>query len=599
MNRKNALIILVFFSVFWFGLLSLSGSLFSGFHFTDDHQIIVYSETLKSSGAVSTALNWVADDAKSIGRFLPVYYIHRMLQIKFFGAEFLTWAVYNGLLATIASSVMAFFMLAAGFALLEAILLPCLLFFGFQTGIWWRFGTAETIGMVIMSVMLLMAARGAKKKGLLSDIIFIILGALLMLTKEPFILFIPALVFLKVWLAKKEKRVGWPGALKREALPAVALLFFAGAEVLFIKLFIGTTGVGYAGYEGFKAAPFVSALINYLYASGAWLVPASFALALSVTPREKRRWDDILAVFVLLGLSVLPQTLLHAKSGVSERYLLPGVFGVVFATLYFFRLVREGLQHGRPGLKPAAITGWAAALAFVALGAYMLSGGKLGITFTTENLTLLSEVEPVPLLSYVTAWLHAFTQKTFLWIAGGALIICALAALSGLLSSFLNQRTFLAFAVIWAALFNLTIGFDSAFHFAFQGRSTNAWLSSIEEKTSKDDPILIVADPAMNNEWALSMKRYLTFKSGRTNLYAYPVLAKSAYTPFEKTLIDSFGSMYERDISAVPDLAGIAAVVVFPEAEQAFLSNSIAWFDPAAYEKYVNMYGFVSYYRVR
>lgn len=599
MNIKKAIAVLAFFFVFWFGLLSISGSLFSGFHFTDDHQIIVYSETMKTSGAVSTALNWVADDAKSIGRFLPVYYVHRMLQIKFFGSEFLTWAVYDGLIATLASSFMSFFMLVAGFTLLEAILLPCLLFFGFQSGIWWRFGTAETIGMLIMSIMLLMAAKGAKQKGLLSDIVFIALGVLLMLTKEPFILFIPALVFLKVWLAKKEKRSGWPGALKREAVPAAALLAVAAIELLFIKFFLGTTGVGYAGYEGFKAAPFLSALVNYLYASAAWLVPAAFALALSVLPREKRSWDDIFAVFALFVLSVLPQALLHAKSGVSERYLLPGVFGVVFAALYFFRLVREGLSHARPRLSAGAVAGWAAALVFVALGYYMLSGGKLGITFTTENLNLLSEVEPVPLLSFATAWFHAFTQKTFIWIAGGFLIVCALAALSGAIASFLNQRIFLAFALIWACLFNLTIGFDNAFHFAFQGRSTNAWLQSIEENTSKDDPIVVVADPAMNNEWALSMKRYLTTKSDRKNLYAYPVLAKPAYTPFERTLIDSFGSIYERDLTAVADPSSIAAVVVFPEAEQAFLENSIAWFDPAMYSRYVNMYGFISYYRVQ
>jgi hypothetical protein len=600
MNRKSALAPFAFFFIFWFGLLFFSGSLTSGFHFTDDHQIISYSETLKSAGAIETALKWVADDASSIGRFLPVYYIHRLLQIKFFGTDFLLWGLYDGLLAWLSSSFMATFMLLAGFSLFEALLFPCLLFLGFQTGIWWRFGTAETIAMLILAVMLTGAAAGAKKRCRILDILFIAAGILLMLTKETFILFIPALLFMKVWLAKKERHSGWLGALKEEALPVALLLALAGAEVLFIKFFVGTTGIGYAGYEGFKTGPFISAFVNYLFASQAWLVPMGFVLALSATPRDRRPWGDIAAVFILLVLSLLPQTALHAKSGVSERYILPGVFGVVFASFYFLRLTREGLSNGRPGLKWSTLASWAVALACVVLGSYMISHRKLTITFALENLSLLSEVDPVPFLSFVTAWFHGFTQKTFLWIASGALILSAVAARGATISRFLNQRTFLGFALLWTTLFDLTIGFDNAFLSAFQGRKTNEWLRSIEENTGKDDLILVVADPAMNNEWALSIKRYLSIESGRTNLYSYPVLTKSAYTPFEKTLIDSFGSIYPgRDVSNVPDVFSIKAVAVFPGAEDAFLAASSGWFASSMYSKYINEYGFVSYYRAR
>lgn len=600
MNRKNILIGFAFFFFFWFGLLSHSGSLTAGFHFTDDHQIISYSETLKSAGAIETALTWIAQDAGSTGRFLPVYYIHRLLQIKFFGTDFLLWGLYDWLLAWLASSFMASFMLLAGFSLFEALLFPCLLFLGFQTGIWWRFGTAETIGMLILAVMLTAAAASARKKSLALDILFMATGVVLMLAKETFILFIPALLFLKVWLAKKERRLGWFAALKAEAPAVAVLLALAGAEVVFIKFFVGTTGIGYAGYEGFKTGPFISALVNYLFASHAWLVPMGFALAVSVMPRAKKSWGDIMAVLALLALSLLPQAALHAKSGVSERYILPGVFGVVFAAVYFLRLSREGLSKEMPGLRGRTLAAWAAALAFIALGSFMIGSRKLAITLGMQDLSLLSEFDPVPFFSFVTAWFHAFTQKTFLWIASGALILSAVAAKRAVFARFLNQRTFLGFALLWAALFDLSIGFDNAFLSAFQGRKTNEWLRSIEENTGKDDLILVVADPAVNNEWALSIKRYLSIKSGRVNLYAYPVLTKPAYTPFEKTLIDSFGSIYPgRDITSVPDVFSINAIAVFPGAEDAFLAASSGWFDASAYSKYINEYGFISYYRER
>lgn len=600
MNRKKTLAAFAFFFFFWFGLLYLSGSLTSGFHFTDDHQIISFSKTLENAGAIETALDWVERDVRSIGRFLPVYYIHRLLQIKFFGTEFLYWGLYDGLLAWLSSSLMATFMLLAGFSLLEALIFPCLLFLGFQAGIWWRFGTAETIAMVILGAALAASASSARKKSIALDILFVAAGVLLMLTKETFILFIPALLFLKIWLTKKERKLCWPGALKAEALPVAVLLSLSVAAVLYIKLFVGTMGIGYAGYEGFNAGPFFSALVNYLFASQAWLVALGFALAVSAAARDKRPWGDIAAVFVLLALSVLPQAILHAKSGVSERYILPGIFGIVFAAVYFMRLTREALSKGTPGLRLRTLAAWAAAIAFIALGSYMMGHRKLTITFALENLSLLSGVDHVPALAFVTAWFHSLTQKAFLWAASLALILSVAAARSPLFSRFLNQRTFLAFVLLWAALFNFSICFDRAFLSAFQGRKTNEWLRSIEANTGKDDPILVVADPALNNEWALSIKRYLGIEAGRENLYAYPVLTRPAYTPFEKTLIDSFGSLYPgRDISNAADPSSFKAVVIFPNADEAFLAGSTGWFDPSGYTKYVNEYGFTSYYRAR
>lgn len=594
---KKILAASAFFFVFWLGLLSLSGSLTSGFHFTDDHQIIAFHETLRNAGTVETALGWIADDVRTIGRFLPVYYIHRLLEIKFFGAEFFYWGLYDWLLASLSSSLISAFMLIAGFTLLEAFLLPCLLFLGFQAGIWWRFGTAETIAMVIMGVALVAAALSAKRKSLALDIVFIAAAAVLTLTKETFILFIPALLFLKLWLTKKERRSGWPGALRAEALPVAVLLALCAAEIIFIKFFVGTTGVGYAGYEGFNAAPFFAALVNYLFASHAWLVPMGLVLALSASWRE-RPWGEVAAALVLLALSVLPQAILHAKSGVSERYILPGAFGAVFAATCFLRLSREALfmKQSRPSWRVAAA--WVAAAGSVVLGSYMMGHRKLMITFDSASLALLSGVDHVPALTFVTAWFHAFTKSAFLWVALAALAACAAASKSPFLGRFLNQRTFLAFALLWAALFGLSVASDRAFLSAFQGRKTNEWLRSIEENTGARDVILVVADPAVNNEWSLSIRRYLGIKSGREDIFVYPVLTKPAYTPFEKTLIDSFGALHPgRVIEEAPAPSSVKAIAIFPGAEGAFLAASTGWFDPSAYSKYMNEFGFVSYYR--
>ena len=589
---------IIFFLVFWFAFLGASGTLTSGFHFTDDHQIIYFDDALQlGAGAFESALGWIANDASS-GRFLPLYYFHRLLEIKLFGTDFLAWGIYDGILAWAASALLAVSLLLWGCSLLEAILMPLILFMGFQSAVWWRFGTAETIAMPLVGVMLLAAVLGARKKGILPDVVFILAGLLLMLAKENFILFIPALLFLKVWMSKSGGD-GWAGAARKNILPVVFLLALSAAGILFIKFFVGTTGIGYAGYDGFRIAPFIAALINYSFAGHAWLVPAGVALALATAPREKRIFlSEILPSLIVLFLAVAPQALIYAKSGVSERYILPGAFGFAFTSVYMLKLVRENLSSERPAFGVMQLAGWAVALGSLAIGAWMISSPKLGLTFNSESLGVLSGIRQVPAIAYAAAFLHGISGKTLFW-AGAVVMVLSFAAvkLRGLRSSF-NQRTFLSFAMVWAALFSASLGFDKAFLSAFQGWNTNEWLTSIEKNTSKESVIMVVADPAINNEWALSIKRYLELKSGRPNLYIYPVLTRPAYSQFDMTLMDSLEPVYEgKSIKSLPDKSAVDAVVIFPNAEERLLAGSSDWFDPAQFRRYANEYGFASYYR--
>lgn len=600
MNRKNALVVFAFFFFFWFGVLYLSGSLTSGFHFTDDHQIIGFSRSIDSVGFIDLAADYIRGDISSKGRFLPLYDIHRLIEVKLFGTDFFLWAVYGWLLASVASACFAVFLLMTGFSLAEALLFPLMLLLGFQAGVWWRFGTAETIGMPLLSFMLVVSAIAARRPGVVLDAVFVLLGVMLMLSKEAFILFIPAVVFLRIWTHQMINDAGWARAAVSSLVPGLVLLALAGADIVFIKFFVGTTGMGYAGYEGFSAGPFISALVNYLYASHAWLVPVGLVLFMAEKPGS-RGYRALLPVFFFFCLALLPQALLHAKSGAGERYLLPGVFGPVFTVVALMRLMRE---TKRPEVRASfwrALAFWAAAAVIVFLSSYMVASPKFQITFTLENLNLLSDVEQVPALSYAAAWVHKWVRLLFPWplIALAAVSVLAVKAGRGVPKVF-NRSFFLFVAALFGVLLGFSVTFENAFHAAFQGRMTNAWIESIKENTAKDDAILVVADPAMNHEWAMSLKTYLNIETGRENLYAYPVLTRPSYTPFEKTLISSFGSIYaNRGLAQLSGPSEVKAVVIFPNAEDAFLASSGSWFNAAYYKKYVNMYGFVSYYKVR
>ena len=111
LNSYNFLIksklILVFFAflIFWFLFLILSGSLFSGYQLVDDHEILTIHNQLVSSSnnVLLVSKNIITSDLEATGRFRPFYYIHRILETRFFGTNFLLWHVYTGLLTVLTS----------------------------------------------------------------------------------------------------------------------------------------------------------------------------------------------------------------------------------------------------------------------------------------------------------------------------------------------------------------------------------------------------------------------------------------------------------------------------------------------------------------
>lgn len=602
MKKRDYAVSLVFFFCFWFAFLSLSGALTAGFHFTDDHQIIYYNSVIGEAGAAKTISGWVYGDMTSSGRFTPLYLSQRILQIAVFGADFFKWAVYDGVMASLSCFILSAFMGVIGFTLIEALLLPLLLYLGFQTAVWWRFGTAETTGMLLLSLLLLFTALSVKKRSGVYDAAIIVSGVLLTLTKENLILIVPAVLFLILWLEVRENGLGWMASLKKRIVPVAVLLGVSFAEILFIKFFVGTTGIGYAGYEGFKPGPFVKALVNFAYAGQAWLVMTGAALAFVTRPSGKGIIKELVPPVVFSLLVIVPQALIYAKSGVSERYLLPGLLASSFLTVHLLKAVRENLaseDSGARELGPKRIIGLALIVLFLMEGLLMMKSAKFSLNFTSGNLELLSGMRDVPLAAFVSAGVNQLSKSLVPAFAAAFLIITAIVSMKGAggrLQKVFNYRVFFAATVLWAVSFNATVAFDQSYLSAFQGAATNEWLASIKGNTAEDGIIVVAADPALHNEWALSLKRYLNIESKRNNLYAYPVLTKPSYTGFETNFMKTFPSIYGKGVEDIPEGGRISAVVIFPGAEAEFLKNASAWFNPYPYSRYANEYGFVSYY---
>ncbi|MFB8788401.1 MAG: hypothetical protein U7123_06005 [Potamolinea sp.] len=228
----------------WFLLLFTSGALFDGYHFEDDHEIaaIHHQLTFHKISILQTISQWIQDDY-SIGRFRPLYYIHRIVIIRLLGFNLFWLSFYNFLLASFSTFVLFVFAKKLNFSFVNSILFSLVTTLGLQSETWWWLGPAEAIGTFLLafSLIFLVFSIKAINLKLIWEVLFYIFVFLMSGSKESFILKIPALVVLRIWLFSQKNLLSWYQALKKNLFSSILLLFLCGGELLYIKYYVGTS----------------------------------------------------------------------------------------------------------------------------------------------------------------------------------------------------------------------------------------------------------------------------------------------------------------------------------------------------------------------
>lgn len=347
---------------FWFLMFVTSGTLFSGFHFMDDHDIVAihYHLTTKQMTVPQVIQQWLVED-HATGRFRTFYFIHRILQTKLLGIHFFLWSIYTGLLAVFTTFFLFIFGRLLKFSIPEALIFAFLITFGAQSAVWWYLGPAETIATFMLSLSLLLIALGitAAKYNRLYEAAGVFCAILMSLSKENFILLLPAIAFLQIWLAKTA--VGsWRKAVLRHSLSTSVLLLVCLAELLFVKYFVGTTPeIGYAGFEGFNFQAIWRATVSLSTHGNWWIILIGLCLMVfsQITDADQLRNPVLLkkvlsqvlkkaiAPITLFLLITVPQVVLYAKSGISQRYLLPGIFAYSFLIVWIYRDLNQNSRN--------------------------------------------------------------------------------------------------------------------------------------------------------------------------------------------------------------------------------------------------------------
>lgn len=313
---------------FWFGLTlavvlaTYLPQVRAPFELQDDHRIIA-PVVKPHSGAVRMYIAELRSDFEHVGRFRPVNQIFDVIGPVVLGPRPFVWHALSVLLATAVAALLFFVgnrvfnSPAAGavFALVT-LLAPD----PGPTAAWYRLGPKEAWGMLLLSGALAMMVLGRSER------VTLLLVAMTAYSKESFLLLVPALLGVRIWLEARTSGVTITAALYR--LRGVAIAYAALFVIGMTALFMAAKSAGVQSYGGHSLATSPTKIVSVLFgdilrapALAVWFIPVVLVLFIA---------RPTLFELSLFLAWVVPQYVLHAtRGGFWDHYWLPCV--VAFA----------------------------------------------------------------------------------------------------------------------------------------------------------------------------------------------------------------------------------------------------------------------------
>lgn len=330
-----------------FGILLISGTITSGYHLADDHEIVLLTQRFNEG-----LYDWKVLFRKGIFdyfaegiRFRPFYESIRFLRVFLFGTNYVAWSIWVAL-ECVFSIVLAYYISRnLGGDKLVSFLIGILIISGEQSEIWWRLGPQEPTGLLLclLCLLLIQIYEISGKKRIC---IPVILSAFLMAaTKESFTIILPAIglfgVGYDLFITQFDNL--WMGIKKtfRKNL----LIFLSFSIIFIVNLYIivfrvGLMSIGYAGLDvELGISGYLSLIVDILCSRGmrVFVIILIVSLFLYIIgnkkklPKGKKRAIYIIAFSFLFIIGI--ELVLYAKSGMRGRYFVPFVIGVYFISI--------------------------------------------------------------------------------------------------------------------------------------------------------------------------------------------------------------------------------------------------------------------------
>lgn len=370
-----------------FGILIFVGEFTDGPSLVDDNQILKLQIEFADHGITDVLATELHDRFFNMRRLCPVFSVQKVLQAKSFGANMVVWTTATGAIGVCTASMLYAFFRVCGGSVLASIVFALINILGQQFVLWWRLLHGEGIGMLFLALALLLVAVHSRQPRPYLNVAFCVAIALSVLSKESFILAVPAVAFLKVYLRARHDESGIVAAARNEMFPLIWLLAVFVVPLSIILLVFQTTTFNYAGYTGFDLQRFVATIGEYLRVASFWALALLLVLLFWVRrsstshpprgqatknrPTDRTQPDQstegaggaftpIAAAAVFWLLMTLPQILLNMNTGMSNtnhghygRYALPCMVGFAFLVAHVVDTLRNEVS-ARPLAKSVA-----------------------------------------------------------------------------------------------------------------------------------------------------------------------------------------------------------------------------------------------------
>lgn len=340
-EEYEAVIFWVILSFFMVVFLDKMGTLFSGYHLVDDQNYININKGLMVNGLKEQLLRSVRGDFHL--RFRPLWSFTRVLDTYFFMDSYGILSLKNVVVITTSSSLFFYYARRRGVSRAYASLFGFFTFLGNQAAVLWRLGPQEPVGLLLFSIALVATDLLIKKKSFIRSSFFVLILILLTLQKEAFLACMPGfylLLFSSFLKERKEEKVSFFSLCgkfilkyKIEILLCTVVL---AAEAYFITTKVGLNSIEYAGFsvedglfyylEGIlriMQGPFLPYLL-FLF--------TFFLFFQQIWKKEDFHVGNLIEILFPVYI-ILIQLVIHAKSGMWERYLIPAVIGVAYIAI--------------------------------------------------------------------------------------------------------------------------------------------------------------------------------------------------------------------------------------------------------------------------
>ena len=324
---------------------------FSGFHLSDDQILIYFNNHLHQQSFFSAAYSEIKSDL--FLRFRPLAIFYYLTLAKWPYPDFNIISLIVGWQGIFSCYFFYRFARDLKCSLAVSFMFPLFLLCGNQGVIFWRNCVNETFAIFLLSLSFFFLGKlfSTKINERWNTILFALFLLLSTLTKESFIILVPAVLFLKIW----KEVINYNGflfSLKQNKKLIIFFIIIVITEIATIYYYKKHSSIfiEYVSIDEntFSITNLLTSTIR-LWITKGYLIIIIPVITFIIFIKKKYTPEDIRSFFLPLALLFLlitiPQILLYSKSLIFERYLLPGTLSSALAIPFFTSIYKAQPIH--------------------------------------------------------------------------------------------------------------------------------------------------------------------------------------------------------------------------------------------------------------